>query len=125
MAKLPEFEELAKLSPDELEKVRQECVEEIIESARDEDQKRRLRGLQFTIDMERRKAKTPMAACIKLSAMMHESFLQLKDALNKVQDTKKPNLQSLSNNREENSTKNIVSETKILKFKRDKNDQEL
>jgi len=44
---------------------------------------RRLRGLQFRIDMERRRARTPMAACLRLSAMMWDSLLGqhgLKDA---------------------------------------------
>lgn len=36
---------------------------------------RRLRGLQFRIDMERRRARTPMGACLKLSAMMWDSLL--------------------------------------------------
>lgn len=36
---------------------------------------RRLRGLQFRIDMERRRARTPMGACLKISSMMWESLL--------------------------------------------------
>ena len=86
MRKLPDFDELKNMSPEEIEKVRQECVNDIIESCEDEDQKRRLKGLQFQIDMERRKAKTPMAACIKISEMMHDSFHKLREALNELQD---------------------------------------
>ncbi len=47
----------------------------------------RLRGLQFRIDMERRRARTPMAACLKLSAMMWDSLLGsrgLKSALEQL-----------------------------------------
>lgn len=36
---------------------------------------RRLRGLQFRIDMVRRRARTPMSACLKISSMMWESLL--------------------------------------------------
>src|SRR5690606_39594129 len=44
----------------------------------------KLRGLQFRVDMERRRAKSPMAACIAISAMMHDSFDQLRQALNEA-----------------------------------------
>lgn len=50
-------------------------------------EQRRLRGLQFRIDMERRRAHTPMAACIRLSAMMWDSLLGsqgLKPALDRL-----------------------------------------
>jgi len=46
---------------------------------------RRLRGVQFRIDMVRRRARTPMGACLKISSMMWESLLGrhgLKSALN-------------------------------------------
>lgn len=43
---------------------------------------RKLRGLQFHIDMEIRRSKTPMAACIKISEMMHGSLSKLRSALN-------------------------------------------
>lgn len=32
--------------------------------------RRRLQGLQFQLDMERRRAKTPLAACIRFSELM-------------------------------------------------------
>jgi hypothetical protein len=54
---------------------------------------RRLRGLQFRIDMERRRARTPMAACLKLSAMMWDSLLGrrgLKTALDTLLDYTNP-----------------------------------
>lgn len=85
MRKLPEFDDLVKMSKEDLEVLRKEYIEEIINSARTEDQKRRLRGLQFKIDMEREKAKNPMDACIKISKMMHDSFVELRDKLKELQ----------------------------------------
>lgn len=90
MKKLPEFDELVKMSKEELEILREEYIEEIINSASSEDQKRKLRGLQFKIDMERRKAKNPMAACVKISQMMHESFVELRNKLKELTDSNIP-----------------------------------
>lgn len=83
---LPEFDQLVKLAqedPQALENLRQTLCQNLIAQA-PESYQHRLRGLQFKIDMERRKAKTPMAACIKLSSMMQDSFHQLRSALNEV-----------------------------------------
>lgn len=82
--KLPEFDELVKLAennPEELEKLRRTLVEQVIQSAPERLQ-RRLEGLQFQIDAQCKLAGSPMAACIKVSEMMHESFAQLRYMLN-------------------------------------------
>lgn len=83
---LPNFDklkELAENDPTELERLRIELCEQLIHEA-PEEYRRRLRGLQFRIDMERRKAKSPMAACITISGMMHDSFDKLRMALNEA-----------------------------------------
>lgn len=49
-------------------------IEEFLRQFPQPDQ-RRLRGLQFRIDMVRRRARTPMGACLKISSMMWESLL--------------------------------------------------
>lgn len=88
---LPDFNALVKLSnedPEALEKLRKKLAEDLIRQA-PKDTQRRLRGLQFKIDMERRRAKTPMAACMKMSEMMQHSFLELRDALNSMAHLKK------------------------------------
>ena len=85
MKKLPDFDDLVKMSAEELETLRKEYIEEIINSASSEDQKRRLRGLQFKIDMERERSKNPMDSCIKISQMMHDSFVELGDKLKELQ----------------------------------------
>lgn len=86
---LPDFDELVRLAkedPEELERIRAEAVETLINKAPLESQ-RRLRGLQFQVDMERQKAKNPMDSCIRVSKMMHDSFNTLRDALNAAQTT--------------------------------------
>lgn len=80
---LPAFDDLVTLAQDDpaaLEDLRMQLVNAVIDSAPPHLQPR-LRGLQFRIDMERRRAKTPMAACIKISAMMHDTFERLRVAL--------------------------------------------
>ncbi|MCG8317349.1 MAG: DUF3135 domain-containing protein [Pseudomonadales bacterium] len=83
---LPNFDklrDLAQNNPTELERLRIEMCEQLIHEA-PEQYRRKLRGLQFKIDMERRKAKSPMAACITISGMMHDSFDKLRMALNEA-----------------------------------------
>ncbi len=83
---LPDFDQLVKLAqedPEALEALRKNLCEALIQQA-PKSYHQRLRGLQFKIDMERRRAKTPMAACIKLSSLMQDSFYKLRMALNEV-----------------------------------------
>ena len=81
---MPTFDEmvrLAKTNPETLENIRRVLIEDLIADAPEYCQ-RRLRGLQFQIDMERRKAGNPMGACVKISKMMHDSLFQLRETLN-------------------------------------------
>jgi hypothetical protein len=81
---LPDFDELlilAKQDPARLEALRRNVTEAWIERAPVEQQ-RRLRGIQFQVDMEVRRAKNPMDACVRVSNMMHKSFGQLRHLLN-------------------------------------------
>ncbi|MDQ2695769.1 MAG: DUF3135 domain-containing protein [Pseudomonadota bacterium] len=83
---LPPFDELAELArnrPDEFERLRRAACEAFINDA-PEKARQRLRGLQFRIDMERRRCKTPLQACIRISAMMQDSLVDLGDTLNAV-----------------------------------------
>lgn len=80
---LPSFEELMDLAlnePDKLEKLRQTWVDETINNAPELFQ-RRLRGLQFQIDMEREKASNPVSACVRISKMMHDGLANLQDVI--------------------------------------------
>jgi len=68
------FEELSRLAredPEAFEARRQELIEEVISQVPEERQER-LRRFQWRIDMERKRAKTPLGACIKLNDMLME-----------------------------------------------------
>ena len=69
-----EWVALAEKDPAAFEKLRLAAIEAYIESVPDEHQAR-LRRLQWRIDQERRLARTPMAACLRLSRMMWDSLL--------------------------------------------------
>ncbi len=89
--RLPEFEvlvDMARNDPNGLEDLRRRLCNQIIEQAAPA-KRRRLRGLQFQVDMERRRAGTPLAALIRISAMMHSSLHQLALAF----DAPAPHLQ--------------------------------
>ena len=73
--------ELARSNQTEFERRRKAAIEEVIASAPPERQPR-LRALQWRIDYERQRAKTPLGACIKINAMMWDSFYELHAVLN-------------------------------------------
>lgn len=82
--KMPSFDEMARLAkddPEHFETLRQELIESTISGA-SEDHQRRLRGLQFQVDMERRRSGSAMAACLNISKMMHDSLYTLGQTLN-------------------------------------------
>jgi chromosome condensin MukBEF complex kleisin-like MukF subunit len=72
--------ELAENSPDKLEFILRENINALIESTSG-SHKRRLQGLQFQIDVQRKLAKNPVDSCIRISRMMHDSFIELNTAL--------------------------------------------
>lgn len=109
---LPSFDtlrDLAQNDPTELERLRIELCEQLIHEA-PQQYRRRLRGLQFRIDMERRKAKSPMAACITISGMMHDSFDKLRMALNEAAGS--------TTGTEQNVVNSDISEAKVLPFRK-------
>jgi hypothetical protein len=65
---------LAKDDPSAFEARRLALIEEYLRKFPQREQQR-LRGLQFRIDMVRRRSRTPMGACLKISSMMWESLL--------------------------------------------------
>lgn len=89
-AQLPDFDTLrtmANQDPEGLERLRTRLVDELIGNAAPEHRSR-LQGLQFQVDMERRRAANPMAACIKISSMMRDSLLRLQQAINEPGQTR-------------------------------------
>jgi hypothetical protein len=80
---LPGFEtlrELAEHDPERLERLRHDLTEQLIANAPPRSQQR-LRGLQFQIETRLRLAPNPIAACIAVSGMMHETLDHLRHAL--------------------------------------------
>jgi hypothetical protein len=74
---------LARTDPDKFEQQRRAILESYISNSRNI---RRLRGLQWTIDMERVRARTPMKSCLRLSALMWDAFTNLNNALNAAEE---------------------------------------
>lgn len=83
---LPEVDDLIRLAkddPEALEQLRSKLCRQLIENAPEKYQ-RRLNGLQFQIDMERRRSKNELHCCIKISEMMLESYQNLQKALSEL-----------------------------------------
>lgn len=68
-----EWAELARDNPELFEARRQAVIEEFIRKAAPAH-RARLRGLQFRIDMERRRSRTPLGACIRLYQLTLDAF---------------------------------------------------
>jgi len=68
------WSELARNDPAAFESMRLAAIEAVIAEA-PEANRERLRRLQWRIDQERRLARTPMAACLRISRMMWHSVL--------------------------------------------------
>lgn len=79
-----ELKHLADKHPEQLEQYRQDWIDQAIDSSAQNHQ-RRLRGMQFQIDMQRRKAKNPLGACIQVSKMMHDSLANLYEVITQEQ----------------------------------------
>lgn len=85
---LPDFDYLKRLAdkdPDELERLRQFYCGHLIESAPDR-YRNRLKGLQFQIDMIKRKSKNPLHSCIQISKMMMDNCFDMQQAMTRVDD---------------------------------------
>lgn len=80
MPRLPAFEvlvDMARNDPQGLETLRRSLTDAVIAAASNETTRKRLQGLQFRVDMERRRATTPLAATIRISEMMCRSLADL------------------------------------------------
>jgi len=72
--------ELAENSPEKLELILRANIAALIEKTSG-NHRRRLQGLQFQIDVQRQLAKNPVDSCVRISRMMHDSFIELNRAL--------------------------------------------
>lgn len=83
-----DWQRLHEADPVAFEARRKEALESVIQSA-PEDVQPRLRGLQFRVDMERSRAGSDLAACLKAQSMMWDSLLKLRDALSELSEVQK------------------------------------
>lgn len=82
---LPAFEVLAELGrrdPDALQALGRLLTDDVIKHAPRPASRRRLEGLKFRIEMERRRAPDALSACVRLSQLMHQSLSELHTVLN-------------------------------------------
>ena len=82
--RLPTFDvlvDMARNDPKGLETLRRSLTEAVISAATNDATKRRLKGLQFRVDMERARAATPLAATIRISEMMCRSLADLHKSM--------------------------------------------
>lgn len=110
---LPDFDTLkhwALDEPERLDELLHQQIDALIEQV-GPDRQRRLRGLQFRIDCQRRLAKNNLDSCIRIANMMHESFYAMRSQINHLQET--PSL--LAGNRQ--TTDNVI---RLADHRRDK-----
>ncbi len=79
--------ELARTDPDAFEQYRQDVIEALIARA-PERNRQHLRRLQWRIEQERKRASSPMSACVKLYRMMWESFAGECGLIDTLQNTR-------------------------------------
>ncbi|MCC6534575.1 MAG: DUF3135 domain-containing protein [Burkholderiales bacterium] len=72
---------LAKEDPAEFERRRDETLRAIIAAAPPQHRDR-LQGLQFRLDLERKRAGSPLASCLRLNSLMWAGFHRLRKELN-------------------------------------------
>ncbi|ABO89062.1 conserved hypothetical protein [Aeromonas salmonicida subsp. salmonicida A449] len=80
---LPDFDTLRRLAvaePERLDELLRQQIEGLIDRVSPEQQQR-LRGLQFRIDCQRQLAKNNMDSCIRIAAMMHDSFYSMRSEM--------------------------------------------
>lgn len=82
-SQLPSFDvlmELAQNDPEKLEEIRHRLSQEILDDATPAI-RQKLEGLNFRINMERQRSKNPLQSCIRITALMHDSFDKMREEL--------------------------------------------
>jgi hypothetical protein len=77
---------MARNDPNGLETLRRSLTDSVIAAASSDHTRRRLQGLQFRVDMERRRAGNPLAATIRISEMMCRSLAELHRSMVTLED---------------------------------------
>ncbi|MFG1489079.1 DUF3135 domain-containing protein [Oceanospirillum sp. HFRX-1_2] len=82
-SQLPSFDvlmDLARNNPEQLEDIRKLLSEEIIRDASPRI-RHKLEGINFKVNMERQRSKNALQSCIRITALMHDSFNQMREEL--------------------------------------------
>jgi len=82
--RLPAFDvlvDMARNNPQKLEVLRHNLTQSVIAGASTDQQRKRLEGLQFRVDMERERAGSNMEAAIRISELMCYSLADLHRSL--------------------------------------------
>jgi len=83
-----DFDQWLKLANTDMpafEALRRTMINQVIEQAA-EEQRDRLRRLQWRIDQERRLCKSPMGACVRISRMMWDRLMGQDGLLERLQE---------------------------------------
>ncbi|MFM5243794.1 DUF3135 domain-containing protein [Aeromonas media] len=86
---LPDFDTLkhwALAEPERLDALLHQQIEALIAQV-GPDRQRRLRGLQFRIDCQRRLARNNLDSCIRIANMMHDSVYAMRCHIIQLQET--------------------------------------
>lgn len=82
--RLPSFDQMLKLArtdPGRLETLRRTLTQQVIDNAASPDSARKLRGLQFRVDTEINRARSPLDAALRVSNLMCRSLARLRHAI--------------------------------------------
>lgn len=109
---LPCFDDLMQLArqhPEQLESLREQLTQEVLDSTPDRDMRSRLEQLVFRINAERRRHRSPMALCLKFSSLMHDKLLSMRSELQKLTtDTETHNAQLYTTKRDTVSSSKVI-----------------
>ncbi|WP_261844423.1 DUF3135 domain-containing protein [Aliamphritea ceti] len=110
---------LATTKPDVIDRYLRFKVRQILNQAKP-DSRLMLERLQFRIDGIRRRAGSPMSACLQISKFMHEQLWELNDVLkNGVALTHPKGVANVAEDRPEPPASEVPSlKAKVLPFKR-------
>lgn len=113
-----EWAALYKADPEAFESRRKMWNDQLIKKAPAPYQ-RRLSGLLFQIDMEKKRSKNAMDSCIRISALMWDKFHELKNELQAIiEEPGAPSPNSLSRNARDNAEKIELLQADIIDFER-------
>lgn len=104
------WRDLAKKDPEAFEAAREQEINQYISGLANEDVQDRMRRLQWRVEMERKRSKSPMDSAVRIYDMMWESVGKNFEAIQDLAEHFKP---------EDQRTSSKTSKAKVLEFKQD------